>query len=141
MRGNAKANRSRDEILAQIDAKMNGLLPAMEAQQRTFAAQHNNRFWQGLRSHSVAPADGDEKRPDIGTRAPTDQTEPYPPVLRNANLPCAMQVDVYDGPSGIGYTATLTVVIEGQEWQRVANEGPETHRVRPWFAVPPRGFG
>lgn len=128
---------TREQILAQCDAKLNGLLTALQAQQATYAAQHGGRFWQGQRSHSVTPVDGAEQRPDIGTRAPHDQPEPYPAVIRNASLPFALQVDVYDAPSGRGYTTTITVSIGGQEWRRVDNEGPESWRAKAWAPVPP----
>jgi len=135
-----KAAKSREEILAQCDAKLGGILTALQHQQDTYARNHQNRYWQGLRSASVTPADGEEKKPDIGTRAPADQPEPYPAAIRNANLPFALQVDVYDGPMGQGWTTTVTVGVEGQDFYRVDNEGPESYRVRPWAPVPPRGL-
>lgn len=127
---------NRRQILDVCDAKLAGIQNSIQAHQDAYAKKHDGKFFQGLRSHSVTPADGAEQRPDIGTRAPADQPEPYPAVIRNAMLPFALQVDVYDGPSGTGYTTTAMVVVEGQEWQRVDNEGAEEYRARDWAPVP-----
>lgn len=128
------------QIKDQVDAKAAQWLPALQNKADTYAANHQGRYWQGLRTHTVTPADGTETVPDVGTRTPSDQPDPYPIGLRNVALPMALQVDVYDGPQGVGYTATLTVTISGQDYQRVAQVGPETWRARAWFAVPPKAF-
>jgi hypothetical protein len=124
------------EILEACDEKASTWLPILEEWAVTQLAAHG-AYWQGLKTHTVTPADGEEERPDVDTKHPTDQSEPWPPHLRNELLPFAAVVDVYDGPPGLGYTVTLEVVIEGQPWRRTESYGPESWREQPWAEVPP----
>lgn len=125
-----------EEILAVCDAKAEGWLPILEDYVTTYRASHPT-FWQGLQSHSVIPQDGEEERPDIGTKTPPGRADaPWPPALRTALLPFAAQVDEYVGPLGLGYFVTLRVVIAGETWQRTQQLGPETWWAKPWAAVP-----
>lgn len=126
---------TRDEILAECDAKATEWLPILDEYTRAHLATEG-KFWQGLTSHTVTPADGEEERPDIGAQHPHDQAAEWPPALRTALLPFAATVDVYDGPRGKGYTVTLEVMIEGEPWRRTENHGPETWLARPWAAAP-----
>ncbi len=125
---------TKDEILAECDAKAAEWLPLLESYVEGHLATHG-RYWQGLKSHTVTPADGEEERPDVGAKHPHDQAAEWPPALRNALLPFAATVDVYGEGTGVGYTVTLAVVIEGEEWTRVENEGPLGWLARPWAAL------
>lgn len=119
-----------------VDAKLATLWSAIQTKQDTYAANHNGRFWQGLRTASTHPADGVASLPDIGLRCPTDQLgDPWPAAIRNNPLEMAIQIDVYDGPLGTGYQATVWVSIVGRTWTRTAQVGPETWRASGWSEV------
>lgn len=126
------------QIRDAVDARLATLWAAIQNKEDTYAANHAGRYWQGLRTHTVTPADGVTITPNIGTRTPSDQPDPWPLAIRNATLPMALQVDVYDGPEGVGYVATVTVAINGQDFQRSAQVGPETWRAKGWAPIPAR---
>lgn len=41
-------------------------------------------------------------------------------------------VDVYDGPSGVGYVVNYERVFRGETYRRRVNFGPETYHDEPW---------
>lgn len=125
------------EIRAQCDAKLVTLQAAITSRQTTYAAAHNGRYWQGLITHIIHPSDGSEILPTVGTATPTDQPTVWPASLLSTAIPMSLQIDVYDGSSGLGYTVTLRVQVLGKLYQRVANVGPETYRAQPWSEVVP----
>lgn len=102
-------------------------------------------YWQGLNSHSAIPAHvtaaDNDITPDQLDSQPTDQ-----PVSWNdadfipqpiTTWPCSLQVNVYDGPSGVGYTAVATFLHGGDEYRKTINSGPETYREHDWQPVLP----
>ena len=120
------------QIRDAVDAKVDLILPAVQTRQASFLPA-NGQYWQGLKTHTVEPADGVEIAPDIGTKTPTDQTDaPYPLTIRNTAMPMAIEIDVYDGPYGKGYQVILFVKIVDIVWMRVFQFGAETYRVRAW---------
>lgn len=124
------------QIRNAVDAKLAALWTAIQAKQDAYAASHNGRYWQGLRTVANTPADGATALPDIGTRCPSDQPgDPWPAAIRNTQLEMAIQMDVYDGPMGTGYQATVQVSIAGQTWTRTAQVGPEAWRVSGWTQI------
>ena len=122
-----------NEIRQAVDDRLATIWPAIQSRQATYAAAHNGRYWQGLRTASVIPADGATATPTIGTRCPSDQPgQPWPLAIRQTAMEMAVQIDVYDGPRGTGYVATLYVRINGNTWERAAQVGPESYRAHPW---------
>lgn len=116
-----------------VDDKLASLWSAFQNKQTTYAANHGGRFWQGLRTHTVNPSDGDTALPNIGTTCPTDQQgDPWPVAIRNTPLEMSLQSDVYDGPLGTGYVATVYITLAGNTWTRAAQVGPETWRAYGW---------
>lgn len=128
---------TRQQVQDAVDAKLATLWAAIQTKQDAYAAAHGGRYWQGLKTHTVTPADGTETTPDVGTRVPTDQPSVWPSALRNTAMPMAIQIDVYDGVLGPGYTATVFVTVAGTTYSRTANSGPETWRTQPWAQVEP----
>jgi hypothetical protein len=123
-------------IRTAVDAKLTALWPTIQAKQDTYAANHNGRYWQGILTHTVTPSDGVESLPDIGTRCPTDQLgDPWPAGIRDVTLPMALVMDVYDGPLGVGYVATVYVRVLGNLYSRSQNVGPEAYRTVNWAQV------
>lgn len=122
------------EIRDQVDAKLATLWNAIQNKQDNYFLAHG-RYWQGLRTHTVIPADGNTVLPDIGAKTPTDQIDPWPNAIINSTFPMALQIDCYDGPLGQGYEATVFVTVLNNLYIRSAQVGPETYRVQPWFKV------
>lgn len=124
------------QIRQAVDDKLALLWAAVQARQDTYAANHGGKFWQGLVTHTITPADGFEALPDIGLACPTDQAgEPYPLAIRQTVMPMSLRLDVYDGPFGRGYVATVRVLIGGVLYERSAQVGPEAWRAVGWRIV------
>lgn len=125
-------------ILASVDARLLGLMAAIEAKQASYAAGQGGRAWQGLRTHTVNPSEGNAAPPTIGTASPADQPgEPWPAAIRSGNKEMALQCDAYRGPQGDGYQLVVWVDVLGVTYSRVLNVGPETWREQAWAAVVP----
>jgi len=123
------------EIRAAIDARLAQLWPVVQTKEANYLAAHGH-YWQGLRTHRFTlPADGALVTPDIGALTPTDQPDPWPSAITTINLEMALVIDVYDGPLGDGYVASVWVMIGGRVWMRSAQVGPETWRVEGWHEV------
>jgi hypothetical protein len=125
-------------ILASVDARLLGLMAAIEARQASYAAAHGGRAWQGLKTHATHPSEGNAAPPTIGMASPADQPgEPWPAAVRNGNKEMALQCDAYRGPQGDGYQIVVFVDVLGVTYSRVLNVGPETWREQAWAAVVP----
>ncbi len=101
-------------------------------------------YWQGLPSHSVVPAyTGMVDAAATGgqlTSSPSDQPATWLDVLpevQTDKVPGRVTIDVYNSPSGKGWTLTIELKFNGDLWQRVKNVGPETWRELAWHLVPP----
>lgn len=98
-----------------------------------------NRYWQGIRTATVAPTAGTAVAPDL-TRRPTDQTEGWADFGATipATLEVALTVDVYDAPLGKGWTASVEVKVGAEVWRRSRAVGPEAPaRTTGWVNVTP----
>ena len=121
-----------------IDEFLASHLPAFAAAQEAYLAAHG-RYFQALSPVASPPADPDRAAPDY-SRRPTDVEEglddfglPFPETL-----PCALRVDVYDGPAGRGWSMTITADEGGVLWERGYASGPEAAvRSHGWREVPP----
>ena len=71
------------QIRKAIDDKLLLLWTSIQTKETGYALTHNGRYWQGLITRSILPADGVSELPDVGTKTPTDQPDPWPPALRN----------------------------------------------------------
>ena len=119
-----------------VDASLNGLLVAIQNWQDAYQAGHGGRCAQGLRSHTVTPADDNATAPTIGTACPVGQPgEPWPAAVRSGNKKMALQCDCYRGPDGDGWQITVFVTVLSVEYARTVNFGPETYRNAAWHAV------
>jgi len=127
---------TRAAIQANVDASLNGLLVAIQNKQDAYSAAHGGRMWQGIRTHSVTPADDNATAPTIGLTCPVGQPgEPWPASVRSGNKRHATRCDCYRGPTGDGYQVSVFVTILGVEYARTINFGPETYRDQAWHAV------
>lgn len=116
-----------------VDQRLADLWPVIQAKQDAYAAAHGGRHWQGLRSRSIAPADGATELPDVGSTCPTDQPgQPWPAAILSTPMEMALRIDCYESAAGNGYQATVWVTIGANTWTRRAQVGPEPWRVFPW---------
>lgn len=121
------------EIRAAVDTRLSNLWSTIQTKQNNYASSHGGRYWQGLRTHVVFPADGLTVLPTVGAMCPTDQPgSPWPNAILTLPIEMAIQIDCYSGPNGNGYQATVWVTIYSDTWSRTAQVGPETWRVRGW---------
>lgn len=121
------------QIRQAVDDRLSQLWTAIQNKEANYAANHGGKFWQGLRTMSFTPADGATALPDIGQTCPTDQPgQPWPNAILTTAMEMALQIDVYDGPAGQGYQATVWVTIAGNTWTRTAQVGPEDWRTQGW---------
>jgi len=121
-----------------VDARLVTIWGLVQTKEAAYAAAHGGRYWQGLRSHAVNPADGALVLPTIGTTCPVGQPgDPWPAAARTTAIEMAVQVDCYRSPDGDGYQATVTVDVLGTTYSRTQQVGPETWRTEAWHVVPP----
>lgn len=120
------------QIRTQVDTALATAWAAIQTRQAAYLARRG-RYWQGLATHTLLPADGLELPPDrLGTR-PTDQPETWAEVgAMPAIMPMSLTIDVYDGPQGQGYCATVRVTIGLRVWTRAQQFGPEAWRAFGW---------
>lgn len=128
------------QIRTAVDNRLAALWPTIQAKQDNYFATHN-KYWQGLRTHSVIPSEGNTSLPDIGSACPPQQPgQPWPDAVLNTALEMALWIDVYDGPQGTGYQATVVVSVLGNLYTRTAQVGPETWRTSGWTQVTTAGL-
>lgn len=128
------------QVQAQIDSAFASKLTKIKNAQATYAANHGGRYFQALWTHTNAPADANNTAPNNLNSKPHYQGEDlnYFWVIANlpAQIPNRFKIDQYDGPNGRGYVVTLSAIIGGVEYQKVAYvEGAESYRLGGWVEV------
>lgn len=123
------------EIRSAVDTWLANRWNAIQNAQANYVAAHG-RYFQGLFTHSVRPTDGAETAPDRLADKPTDQAHRWADFINlPATMPTRIRIDVYSGPIGAGYVATVDIRVNGTNWRRSAQVGPETWRTRAWHQV------
>lgn len=117
-----------------IDAVAAQMWPTVIAKQDAYFAAYG-RYFQGLRSHTVTPADGVDAVPDNLSATPYYQAESWQsmggfPATTKSVVECTQ----YIGPLGAGWVLMLTVSLAGRLWQRAVGHGPEA-RDRAWADI------
>jgi len=110
--------------------------------QDTFFA-NRGKYFQGKWTHSGEVEQTDalngDTVPDNLTDSPTDQSQNWQDFIGNAfdalPLPARLRIDVYNGPLGHGWAATLQVRYDGNVYERSRNSGPETWRTEAWHLL------
>lgn len=135
----ANLNQLRNRVNSWLTAKW----PIIVAKQQQFYNRHG-RYWQGLRTHNQTPQhtnsqDGDSV-PDKLDDKPTDQVDK--PAWRNIfpdwlseQFPASLQIDVYSGPQGQGWVASIEIEFQGVRYRRSQNVGPENYRTQDWHRI------
>lgn len=125
--------------LAQIRTKVDNWLaarwPTLVNLQETYFANHQ-RYFQGLITHSTEPTDDVDTPPNRLSVRPTDQIERWGDFTTlPATMPAALVIDVYNGPFGSGWCATVYVRVLGIVYTRTQQVGNETWRNSAWQQV------
>lgn len=127
---------ARAETLAQVRNRIdtwltNKIVNIVIPKQNNYAANHGGNFWQGLISHSIIPAHtagtAGDSTGDRFTLHPTDQNSSWidaVPDFTGETWPSAAVIDVFEGPLGKGWVATLYVMYNGIIYQRTKGFGP-----------------
>lgn len=119
-----------------IDVQVEALIPEVQSRQTSFAASHDGKFYQGMRTPEPIPKDGEQRTLDK-TLHPSDQAENW--IDFGLTLPTqqkwAIDLVAYDGPDGKGYVLGAWVVEENKTKTRRWNFGPETGRNTAWIIV------
>lgn len=126
---------------AAVDAQLAPLWATIQARQAAYLAAHG-RYWQGLKLLITTPADGVDATPDNVASHPPVSSGGVPEnwtSFLGASLPASLAatiwIDVYDGPNGKGYVATVEGTLGGNTWRRAVQIGPETRFAYPWVQV------
>lgn len=126
-----------NQVRTQVDDWLTARWPNFTAKQDAYFAA-NSKYWQGIRWTTLAatPSEGADGSTTL-TLKPTDQAENWVDFGLGSltTAPCSFQVDVYDGPTGKGYVATVEVLYGGTLYSRSRNVGPETYRTVAWHVV------
>lgn len=107
-------------------------LPLLQKVQTVYYEAHG-RYWQGILTPASLPDETTKERtPDLKVK-PTDQEESWEALFKGADIlppkwPAQLQIDVYDGPRGKGWTVTLRASEGGKPQVRTWNFGPEKER-------------
>lgn len=111
----------------------------LQTKQEQFKTAHGHYF-QGLWTHAAEVTETDALEdgplPDNLADKPTDQPHDWRDFIGAAldavPFPCRLRIDVYDGPQGDGWCATLQVKYSGNVYERSAQVGPEDWRQHNW---------
>lgn len=103
------------------------------------------KYFQGRWTHTAQVEQTDaltgDTVADMLSDHPTDQAQHWQDIIGNAldglPMPARLRIDVYNGPQGGGWAATLQVLYNGNVYERSRNIGPETWRTGAWHQVTP----
>lgn len=125
------------QIRQAVDDKLAAAWSHIQARQTAFF-NNKGRYFQGKRTHTLAPADGTEVAPDALADHPTDQAETWGDAgfVLPATLPMVLEIHVYrTADNGYGYVGIVEVTINNKTWRRQAQVGPETYRAHGWAEI------
>jgi hypothetical protein len=130
-----------NQVRTRVDNWLAEKWPSLVARQDNFFI-NRGRYWQGLRTHTIVPAhtngaDGDSLCTELDAQ-PNDAFSNWRnafPEWATEPIPCALQCDVYDGPLGKGWFATIWIRYNGTLYKRSRNVGPESEHTQAWAVV------
>lgn len=139
----AAAPQTADDVKARVDLWVTANWDAIVQKQEDWLTSHDV-YWQGLITHTSPPrharqTDGAIEADRLASH-PTDQADSWLnvwPGLNGVKLDFAIWVDVYNGPSGIGWVAALEFEFDNGDgtidlWRKAWQYGPEAWRVHDW---------
>jgi len=129
------------DIRSRVDNWLAARWPVVQQRQNNYFSAHQ-KYWQGLKTATVEPKHttamfADDKQDKLAIK-PTDQVESWLDFLAEIDdlaIPAALICDVYDGPLGYGYVATVIARYNGVIYSRSQNVGKETWRTLDWRVV------
>lgn len=131
------------QLRNRVDVWLTNRWPMVVSRQNAYLTNHG-RYWQGLITHTSIPAHESTTSADSTgdklTLRPTDQTETWLdifPEWSSESLAAAVVMDVYSGPEGQGWIATVFVKFNGTIYKRTKATGPETWRDSVWSIFAP----
>lgn len=136
-----------NQVRNRVDAWLADKWPTVVARQQNYFA-NRGEYWQGTKTHTIVPAhtnslDGDSLADRLAS-GPSDAYSTWAnvfPEWAGTLIPAALQIDVYGGPQGKGWVATIFVRFNGTLYSRSQNVGPESHRTEAWHVVNEGGPG
>lgn len=118
------------------DIALNKMWPGIVLRMDEFLSE-NGRYYQGIQTPIVIPANGVEGPVDKNVK-PTDQQEDWNVFDLHGNipdtLPCAIEIFIHDGPLGRGYTFFGSVTDQQGDWIRAQGNGPYSQTF-PWMLL------
>ena len=124
-------------IQKKIDSQIEDILAELKPLQDTYF-ETNGKYFQGLKTHVVTPADGNKSAPDK-SRKPSDQIHDWNDfgITKLAStMDFSVAIDVYQSPSEWGATLRSEIVIAGRQWMKVVLvRGTDTGREFDWTDV------
>jgi hypothetical protein len=130
------------EALAQLparqiaDQRLSLLWPdLLDAQIKHHTA--HGKYFQGLRTHSAIPEDGQNSAPDRLSSHPTDQSTSWSDFLTvsPSELPMSLGINVYSGHYGEGFVVIMDVVESGAHYRKAVAAGREFWQSHDWEIV------
>jgi len=119
-----------------LDAQVNVFHQSLAGFETQYYATHGEYF-QALSSHLSPPEL--LTAPDGLYLSPTDQPTPLSALWSYSQLPSeiawSFRVDTYSSATGPGYVLIVSTSLNGIDWQRNINYGPEAWRNLDWFQV------
>ena len=122
------------DLQTKLDTLLNNAAAQVAAAEEAYMSLHG-RYWQGMRTHAVIPADGATAPPDL-TREPTDEAASWSSMglTLPAQTEAALSVHIYETRAGHGYIVNAEVIVSGVHYGRSLNFGPESRQERDWTA-------
>lgn len=122
---------------ADIETLLGKTFPSVDQFQKDHFAKFG-AYAQVLPLYTNTPADGIAELPTDLEAKPTDGVKGADlwTAIGEQAYPANLHIDVYDGPSGLGYVLVVQAKFNGQLWQREINVGPEDYRNSDWTVVP-----
>lgn len=120
------------DLQTKLDALLQNVGDQVTSIQEAYKSARQ-RYWQGVRTHTVTPSDGATTAPDPN-RKPSDQAESWASfgLALPAQTEAALSVDVYQTRAGHGYIVNADVIVAGVYYRRAVNHGPEISREHDW---------
>lgn len=128
------------QVRDRVDAWLVGIWPTIRNRQIAYHATHG-RYWQGILTHASQPdhntgsfqdSEPDDDRLSFKIRGQNESWKDILPEITATPIPTAIFIDVYDGPSGQGFVATVIVKFRGELYKRRQNYGPEDRFTHDW---------
>ncbi len=113
------------------DTMLDNLWAHIQTREADYFATHGQYFQGLLTPRNIRNSDGPT---DLGRR-PHDQAESWADAgfVLPVSVPASIEIHVYDGPRGQGYTAILHYKSGGKEFTKARSVGPEAfHRNHGW---------